>query len=80
MLRKFICEVVHYATPNSLESKDVKRDHIVYMPESIYDKSGSRWKNHRWVEKKLEDKLGPQYNPGKTLSSWHVRRIYQEKL
>ena len=80
MLRKFICEVVHYATPNSLESKDVKRDHIVYMPKSEYDTSGSRWKNHRWVEKKLEVKLGPQYNPGKTLSSWHVRRIYQEKL
>ncbi len=33
----------------------------------------------RWVEKKLEAKLGPQYDPGKTLSSWHVRRIYQER-
>ena len=49
------------------------------MPKSEYT-SGSRWKNHQWVEKKLRVKLGPQYNPGKTLSSWHVRRIYQEKL
>ena len=79
MLRKFICEVVHYATPDSLESKDVKRDHIVYMPESIYDKSGSRWKNHNWVEEKIEAKLGERYVPGEG-SKWYCRRIYQERL
>ena len=80
MLRKFICEVVHYATPNSLESKDVKRDHIVYMPESIYDKSGSRWKNHNWVEKKLEEKIGKKYDAGSYSSKWYINRIYQERL
>ena len=53
MLRKFICEVVHYATPDSLESKDVKRDHIIYMPQSEYDTSGARYRNERWVEKKI---------------------------
>ena len=79
MLRKFICEVVHYATPNSLESKDVKRDHIVYMPESIYDKSGSRWKNHNWVEEKIEAKLGERWVSGEG-SKYYVRRIYQERL
>ena len=77
MLKKFICEVVHFYGDND---ERVKREHIVYMPKSEYDTSGSRWKNHRWVEKKLEAKLGPQYNPGKTLNSWHVRRIHQEKL
>ena len=76
MLRKFIVEVNHY----NLGQDSVKREHIIYMPEQEYDKSGSRYRNHRWVEKKLKVKLGPQYNPGKTLSSWHVRRIYQEKL
>ena len=43
MLRKFICEVVHYYNDND---ERVKREHIVYMPESEYDTSGSRWKNH----------------------------------
>ena len=28
------------------------------MPDKEYDTSGSRWRNHRWVEKKLEAKLG----------------------
>ena len=79
MLRKFICEVVHYATPDSLESKDVKREHIVYMPEHIYDNSGARWKNHSWVEDKLEAKLGERYVSGEG-SKWYCRRIYQERL
>ena len=79
MLRKFICEVVHYATPDSFESKDIKRDHIVYMPESQYDTSGSRWKNHAWVEKRIEAKLGQRYVPG-VGSKYYVRRIYQERL
>ncbi len=77
MLRKFICEVVHYYNDNN---ERVEREHIVYMPEQEYDKSGSRYRNHHWVERKLGVKLGPQYNPGKTLSSWYVRRIYQERL
>ena len=76
MLRKFICKVTHY----DLGKDSVEREHVVFMPQQEYDTSGSRYRNHRWVEKKLEAKLGPQYNPGKTLSSWHVRRIYQEKL
>ena len=76
MLKKFICEVIHYYNDSD---ERVKREHIVYMPQSEYT-SGSRWKNERWVEKKLEVKLGPQYNAGATLSSWHVRRIYQERL
>ena len=80
MLRKFICEVVHYATPNSLESKDVKRDHIVYMPESEYDTSGNRWKNHRWVRNKLEEKIGKKYEEGSYSSKWYVGHIYQERL
>ena len=75
MLRKFVCKVTHCYS----DDERVEREHIVYMPKSEYT-SGSRWKNHQWVEKKLRVKLGPQYNPGKTLSSWHVRRIYQEKL
>ena len=76
MLRKFICEVVHYYS----DDNRITREHIVYMPQSEYDTSGARYRNERWVEKKLEVKLGPQYNPGKTLSSWHVRRIYQERI
>ena len=77
MLKKFICEVIHYYNDSD---ERVKREHIVYMPKSEYDTSGSRWRNHRWVEKQLEVKLGPQYDPGKTLGSWHITRIHQEKL
>ena len=80
MLRKFICEVVHYATPDSLESKDVKRDHIIYMPQSEYDTSGARYRNERWVEDKLKDKLGDTYQPGSYIRSWYCKRIYQERL
>ena len=79
MLRKFIVEVKHYATHDSLESKDVQRDHIVYMPESEYDTSGSRWKNHRWVENKIEAKLGERYVSGEG-SKYFIQRIYQERL
>tara|TARA_R100000655_G_scaffold67905_1_gene106152 strand:+ start:122 stop:361 length:240 start_codon:yes stop_codon:yes gene_type:complete len=79
MLRKFIVEVKHYATHDSLESKDVKRDHIVYMPESEYDTSGSRWKNRRWVENKIEAKLGERYVSGEG-SKYFIQRIYQERL
>ena len=76
MLRKFICEVVHYYDDND---ESVKREHIVYMPKSEYDTSGSRWKNHRWVERKLEAKLGERYVSGQG-SRYYVRRIYQERL
>ena len=79
MLRKFIVEVKHYATHDSLESKDVKRDHIVYMPESEYDTSGSRWKNHRWVERKIEAKLGERYVSGEG-SKYFIQRTYQERI
>jgi len=79
MLKKFICEVIHYATPDSLESKDLKRNHIIYMPESEYDTSGSRWKNHRWIEKKIENKLGQSYVSGEG-AKYFIRRIYQERL
>ena len=54
MLRKFIVEVNHY----NLGQDSVKREHIKYMPEQEYDTSGNRWKNHRWVRKKLEQKIG----------------------
>ena len=75
MLRKFICEVTHY----NLGQNSVKREHIVYMPESIYDKSGSRWKNHNWVEEKIEAKLGERWVSGKG-SRYYIKRIYQERL
>ena len=75
MLRKFICEVFHYYNDND---ERVKREHIVYMPKSEYT-SGSRWKNHRWVEKKIEAKLGERWVSGEG-SKYYVRRIYQERL
>ena len=51
------------------------------MPQSEYDTSGSRWRNERWVEKKLKAKLGEQYVSGRSyLSKWYVNRIYQERL
>ena len=46
MLRKFICKVTHY----DLSKDSVEREHIVYMPEQEYDKSGSRYRNHNWVQ------------------------------
>jgi hypothetical protein len=50
------------------------------MPESEYDTSGNRWKNHRWVRKKLEQKIGNRYEEGSYSSKWYVGRIYQERL
>ncbi len=75
MLRKFICEVHHH----NFGDKSQVREHIVYMPESEYDKSGSRWRNHNWVEKKIKDKLGDQWISGKG-AIYSISRIYQERL
>ena len=50
------------------------------MPQSEYDTSGSRWRNERWVEKKLEAKLGKKYDQDSYISKWTCRRIYQERL
>ena len=77
MLRKFICEVVHYLQ----DDQRITREHIVYMPQSEYDTSGARYRNERWVEKKLTTKLGEPYNnKGNYVSSWYCKRIYQERL
>ena len=75
MLRKFICKVTHY----NLGKDSVEREHVVYMPQQEYDTSGNRWKNHRWVEKKIEAKLGERWVSGEG-SKYYVRRIYQERL
>ena len=78
MLRKFICEVVHYYNDNN---ERVEREHIVYMPQSEYDTSGVRYKNHRWVHDKLEEKLGPRYTDENPYSGrYYVTSIRQEKL
>ena len=78
MLRKFICEVVHYYNDNN---ERVEREHVVYMPQSEYDTSGSRYRNHRWVENKLEEKLGKRYTDENPYSGrYYVTRIYQERL
>ena len=77
MLRKFVCKVTHSYS----DDERVEREHIIYMPQSEYDTSGARWRNHRWVEKKLEEKLGEQYTDESPYSGrWYVNRIYQEKL
>ena len=77
MLRKFICEVVHYYS----DDNRITREHIVYMPQSEYDTSGARYRNERWVEKKLTAKLGEPYdNKGNYVNSWYCRRIYQERI
>ena len=75
MLRKFICEVTHYYS----DDERVQREHVIYMPESKYDTSGSRWRNHNWVEKKIKDKLGDQWISGKG-AIYSIGRIYQERL
>ena len=75
MLRKFICQIRHY----NFSDQSQVREHIVYMPESEYDTSGSRWKNHQWVEKKIKAKLGDQWISGKG-SIYSIDRIYQERL
>ena len=76
MLRKFICKVTHY----DLGEESAMREHVIYMPEQEYDKSGSRWRNHNWVEKKLEEKIGKKYDDGSYSSKWYINRIYQERL
>ena len=77
MLRKFICEVIHYYSDN----QRVTREHIIYMPQSEYDTSGARWRNERWVEKKLDAKLGEKYDPKISYATrWYCRRIYQERI
>ena len=77
MLRKFICKVTHY----DLGKESVEREHVVYMPQSEYDTSGARYRNHRWVEDKLEEKLGKRYTDENPYSGrYYVTRIYQEKL
>ena len=50
------------------------------MPQSEYDTSGARYRNERWVEKKLEAKLGEKYDQGSYTSKWYCRRIYQERI
>ena len=76
MLRKFICKVTHY----DLGKDSVEREHIVYMPEQEYDKSGSRYRNHNWVQEKLVEKIGKRYVDGSYSSLWYINRIYQERL
>ena len=76
MLRKFICEVVHYLQ----DDQRITREHIVYMPQSEYDTSGARYRNERWVENKLKNKLGQRYDQGNYISKWYCKRIYQERL
>ena len=76
MLRKFICEVHHH----DLGEKSVVRENVIYMPEQEYDKSGSRFRNHNWVEKKLEEKIGKRFNDGSYQSKYFISRIYQERL
>ena len=76
MLRKFICKVTHF----DLGKDSVEKEHIIYMPESEYDTSGIRWKNHRWVREKLEEKIGKRYVDESWTSKWYINRIYQERL
>ena len=77
MLRKFVCKVTHCY----LDDERIEREHIVYMPQSEYDTSGARYKNHRWVENKLEEKLGKRYTDENPYSGrYYVTRIRQEKL
>ena len=77
MLRTFLVTVMHH---NKNGDNDVRREHRVYMPDKEYDKSGSRYRNERWVEKSLEKKIGPKYNnDGSYVSNYYVRRIRQER-
>ena len=77
MLRKFIFKVVHYYGDND---ERVEREHIVYMPKSEYDTSGSRYRNHNWVQEKLVEKIGKKYDEDSYTSKWYINRIYQERL
>ena len=77
MLRTFLVTVMHH---NKNGDNDVRREHRVYMPDKEYDKSGSRYRNERWVEKSLERKIGPKYdNDGSYVSNYWIRRIRQER-
>ena len=77
MLKTFLVTVMHH---NKNGDNDVRREHRVYMPDKEYDKSGSRYRNERWVEKSLEKKIGPKYNnDGSYVSNYYVRRIRQER-
>lgn len=77
MLRTFLVTVRHH---DPHDDKDVIREHRVYMPDKEYDKSGSRYRNERWVEKSLEKKIGPKYNnDGSYVSNYWIQRIRQER-
>ena len=76
MLRKFICKVTHY----DLGKDSVEIEHVVYMPQQEYDKSGSRYRNHNWVQEKLVQKIGKKYDEGSYRSKWYINRIYQERI
>ena len=77
MLRTFLVTVMHH---NKNGDNDVRREHRVYMPDKEYDKSGSRYRNERWVEKSLERKIGPKYdNDGSYVSNYWIQRIRQER-
>ena len=76
MLRKYICKVTHF----DLGKDSVEKEHVIYMPESEYDTSGVRWKNHQWVREKLEEKIGKRYVDESWTSKWYINRIYQERL
>ena len=76
MLRTFLVTVIHH---DSNGEKDITREHRVYMPNKEYDKSGSRYRNERWVEKALEKKIGLRYNDGNYVSNYWIRRIRQER-
>ena len=71
-------KVVHYYS----DDQRVTREHIVYMPQSEYDTSGSRYKNQRWVEDKLKDKLGERYDQGSYILNGgvkeYIKRGYNE--
>ena len=76
MLRKFVCKVTHCYS----DDERVEREHIVYMPKSEYT-SGVRYKNHRWVENKLEQKLGERYTKKDPyIGRYYITSIRQEKL
>ena len=77
MLKTFLVTVMHH---NKNGDNDVRREHRVYMPDKEYDKSGSRYRNERWVEKSLEKKIGPKYNnDGSYVSNYWIQRIRQER-
>ena len=76
MLRKFVCKVTHCYS----DDERVEREHIVYMPKSEYT-SGVRYKNHLWVENKLEQKLGERYTKKDPYTGrYYITSIRQEKL